>query len=167
MKPKGTILSTIILTLGFVSALAATTARAEGDIVVQTIAEAEVEVVNAAGRKEKKRETVKLAIPGTQVIYTTRFTNKGAKPAGNVVIDNPIPANTAFVAGSAFGANTTITYSVNGGKSYDVPNKLRVPTAAGAERAAEPRDYTHIRWRYTGELAPGKRGEVGFRVLIK
>ena len=167
MRSKGTVLSTIILSLGFVSALATATARAEGDIVVQSIAETEKEVVNAAGRKEKKREAVKVAIPGTQVIYTTRFTNKGAKPAGNVVIDNPIPANTTFIAGSAFGANTTITYSVDGGKNYDAPNKLRVRTTAGTERAAEPRDYTHIRWRYVGELAPGKRGEAGFRVVIK
>ena len=37
----------------------------------------------------------------------------------------------------------------------------------GRERQAETRDFTHIRWSYVGELPPGKRGEVGFRVVIK
>lgn len=163
MSSKGTTLFAILLPLTFAAALA----QAEGDIVVQTIAETEVEVTNPAGRKEKKRQPAALAVPGSQVIYTTRFNNKGAKPAGNVVIDNPIPAHTVFVGGSAFGANTAITYSVNGGKSYDLPNKLKINIPGGAERQAEPRDFTHIRWRYVGELAPGKRGEAGFRVLIK
>ncbi len=163
MQSLGAILFVIVISLTFASA----TALAAGEIVVQTIAETEKEVTNAAGRKEKKRELVKLAVPGTQVIYTTRFTNKGAKPAGNVVIDNPIPENTVFIGGSAFGANTAITYSVNGGKSYDQPNKLKISIPGGTERQAELRDYTHIRWRYLGELAPGKRGEVGFRVVIK
>lgn len=166
MKSQGaTLFAVVLLSLSFV--LAPASARAEGDILVQSIAEVEREVADAAGRKVKKREPVKVAVPGTQVIYTTRFTNKGAQPAGNVVIDNPVPKDTTFVAGSAFGANTAITYSVNGGKSYDAPAKLRVATPDGKGRAAEPADYTHIRWRYTGNLAPGQGGEVGFRVLIK
>jgi uncharacterized repeat protein (TIGR01451 family) len=165
MRSPGVTLFAIMLPLTFASAL--TSAQADGDIVVQSIAETEVEVINRAGRKEKKREPVALAIPGSKVIYTTRFTNKGNKPAGNVVINNPIPENTVFVGGSAFGTNTAITYSVNGGKNYDVPNKLKINAPGGAERQAEPRDYTHIRWRYVGELPPGKRGEVGFRVVIK
>jgi len=165
MKSSGATLFAILLLVSFTSAPVA--AQADGDIVVQSIAETEVEVTNSAGRKEKKRQLVALAVPGSQVIYTTRFTNKGTKPAGNVVINNPIPENTVFVSGSAFGAGTAITYSVNGGKSYDLPNKLKIKIPGGTERTAESRDYTHIRWRYVGELAPGKRGEVGFRVLIK
>lgn len=167
MRSKGTLLSILMLSLALVSSLTTATARATNDIVVQSVAETEVEVVNRAGRKEKKREPVKLAVPGSTVIYTTRFTNNGAQPAGDVVIDNPIPQNTVFVVGSAFGARTAISYSVDGGKSYDAPARLRVRGANGVERAAEPRDYTHIRWRYQGELAPGQRGEVGFRVVIK
>jgi len=166
MKSQGaTLITAVWLSLSF--AFAPASAHAEGDIVVQTIAETEKEVVTAAGRKEKKREPVKLAIPGSTVIYTTRFTNKGAKPAGNIVINNPIPNDTNFVAGSAFGANAVITYSVDGGKTYDAANKLRVRTPDGKTRAAKPDDYTHIRWTYKGELAPNKSSDVGFRVVIK
>lgn len=166
MKSQGAMLFAVV-TLSLSIAFTPATAQAEGDILVQSLAEVEREVADAAGRKVKKREAVKVAVPGTTVIYTTRFTNQGAKPAGNVVIDNPIPKDTTFVAGSAFGANTAITYSVNGGKAYDVPARLRVATADGKGRAAEPADYTHIRWRYTRDLAPGQSGEVGFRVVIK
>jgi uncharacterized repeat protein (TIGR01451 family) len=165
MQSSGATQFAIMLLFTMASAPAIT--RADGDILVQSTAETEVEVINSAGRKEKKRQPVALAIPGSQVIYTTRFTNKGAKPAGNVVVDNPIPKNTVFVSGSAFGASTAITYSVNGGKSYDLPNKLKISIPGGTARQAEPREYTHIRWRYVGELPPGKQGEVGFRVIIK
>jgi uncharacterized repeat protein (TIGR01451 family) len=165
MKSSGATLFAILLLVSFASAPAAV--QADGDIVVQSIAETEVEVTNKAGRKEKKRQPVTLAVPGSQVIYITRFTNKGTKPAGNVVINNPIPENTVFVGGSAFGASTAITYSVDGGKSYDLSNKLTKKIPGGTERPATSSDYTHIRWRYVGELAPGKRGEVGFRVIIK
>jgi len=166
MKSQGaTLFAIVMFSLSF--AFAPATAQAEGDIVVQSLAEVEREVADAAGRKVKKREAVKVAVPGSEVIYTTRFTNKGGKPAGNVVIDNPVPKDTTLVAGSAFGANTAITYSVNGGKSYDTPAKLRVATPDGKGRAAGPEDYTHIRWRYTRDLAPGQSGEVGFRVVIK
>lgn len=164
MKSSGATLFAIFLLVSFTTA--SPVALAEGDIVVQSIAETEVEITNKAGRKEKKRQPVVLAVPGSQVIYTTRFTNKGAKPAGNVVINNPIPENTVFVIGSAFGANTDITYSVDGGKSYDLPAKLTIKNPDSTVRPAKPNDYTHIRWRYLGELAPGKRGDVGFRVII-
>jgi len=165
MKSSGATLFAILLLVSFTTASPA--AQAEGDIVVQSIAETEVEVTNKAGRKEKKRQPVVLAVPGSQVIYTTRFTNKGTKPAGNIVINNPIPENTTLVSGSVFGANTAITYSVDGGKHYDQPNKLSIKIPGGTERVAKSSDYTHIRWSYAGDLAPGKRGEVGFRVLIK
>ena len=166
MKSQGAMLLAVVL-FSLSAVLLPAPVLAEGDIVVQTIAETEKEVVGTAGRKEKKREPVTLAIPGSTVIYTTRFTNKGAKPAGNIVIDNPIPNDTTFVAGSAFGANAVVTYSVDGGKKYDVPSKLRVRTPDGKTRAAKPDDYTHIRWTYKGELAAGKSSDVGFRVVIK
>lgn len=138
----------------------------DGSLVVQNIAEIETVVVDKAGRKTTKREPVAVAVPGTEVIYTTRFTNKSDKPAGDIVLTNPVPEHTRFVGGSAFGLKTTVTYSIDG-KHFDVPAKLRVTGADGKERAALPEEYTHVRWRYAGELAPGKQGDVGFRVVIK
>jgi uncharacterized repeat protein (TIGR01451 family) len=139
----------------------------QNPILVKSIAETEVEVKNAQGGVEKNRVPLTKAAPGDEVIYTTTFTNQGAKPAGNVVITNPVPANTSYVGGSAFGDNTEITYSADGGKTYGRPDKLTVKTPEGRERPALPGEYTHIRWAYKGELAPAKTGTAGFRVVVK
>jgi uncharacterized repeat protein (TIGR01451 family) len=148
--------------------LTAGTIAAQGNpIVVKNVAETEVSVKNAQGAVERKRVPVERAVPGTEVIYTTTFTNNGAKPAGNVAVTNPVPADTTYVAGSAVGDNTDVTYSVDGGKTYQPADKLRVRTADGKERAATAADYTHIRWAYRGELAPGKTGTASFRAVIK
>ncbi len=149
-----------------IAPLALAAPEGNGNLVVQSIAETESVLVDKAGRKTTKREPVAVAVPGTEVIYTTRFTNKGDKPAGDIVLTNPVPEHTRFVGGSAFGLNTSVTYSIDG-KRFDVPARLRVTGADGKERAALPEEYTHVRWRYAGELAPGKQGDVGFRVVIK
>ena len=142
-------------------------AAQQNPIVVKNIAETEVETKSAQGSVEKKRIPADKAAPGAEVIYTTTFTNQGGKAAGNIVINNPVPANTTYAGGSAFGDNTTITYSADGGKTYAAPEKLIIKTPEGRERPALPGDYTHIRWAYKGELAPGKTGSAGFRVLVK
>jgi hypothetical protein len=72
-----------------------------------------------------------------------------------------------YQGGSARGANTTITYSVDGGKQYATPDKLTVKTPDGKVRPALASDYTHIRWTYKGDLGVGKSGEVSFRAVIK
>lgn len=136
-----------------------------GSIKVQSLAEQEVEVKLPDGKTSKKRQPVEKALPGSEVIYTTRFTNEGAKAAGNIVINNPVPASTTYVAGSAFGDNTAITYSVDG-KNFNSADKLTIKTKEGRERPALPSEYKAIRWSQKGELAPGKTGEVGFRVKI-
>jgi uncharacterized repeat protein (TIGR01451 family) len=154
------------LTAALLLATSAHAAPAEpGTIRVQSLAEQEIEVKLPNGKTEKKRQPVAKAVPGSEVIYTTRFTNQGKQPAGNIAITNPVPDNTAYVGGSAFGANTAITYSLDG-KTYATPDKLAVTTPEG-QRPALPAEYSHIRWTYQGDLPVGKTGEVGFRVQVK
>lgn len=159
---------TQVLAVAFVIQLTAAPAAAQQNpILVKNVAETEVEVKNAQGVVEKKRMPLDKAPPGTEVIYTTTFTNNGSKPAGNIAITNPVPANTTYVGGSAFGDNTDVTFSIDGGKTYAAADKLRVKTAEGRERAALPTDYTHIRWAYKGDLTPAKTGTADFRAVIK
>ena len=139
---------------------------ASGSIEFKNIAEVEVEVKAADGKVEKKRGPVQKAIPGTVVFYTSTFKNVSAKPAGNISINNPIPANTTLVAASAYGENMDIGYSADGGKTWASADKLKVKGADGKERAAALSEITHIRWTQRSELAPGKQGEAGFRVVI-
>lgn len=136
------------------------------NILVQSIAEQEIETKLPNGKIEKKRQPVLQAIPGTEVIYTTRFTNQGKQGAGNIVINNPVPKDTIYLGNSAFGNNSDITYSLDG-KTFSAPDKLNVKTPDGKERPAVPAEYTHIRWSYKGELASNKTSDVGFHVKIK
>lgn len=159
-------------TVALVLALAAWTgahaqpAAAAGDIEFRNIAEIEQAVTASDGKVEKKRVTAQKAVPGTEVIYTSTFRNIGKRPAGNIGIVNPVPANTTLVAGSAFGENTQVTFSADGGRNWAAADKVTVTGADGKQRPAGISEFTHIRWNYRGELAPGKQGAVGFRVTV-
>lgn len=140
---------------------------AEAAIRVTSIAQIEIEVTGIKGEKSIKRTSVDKALPGTEVIYTTQFKNVLTTAASNIVIDNPIPKNTEYKAGSVFGENCEILFSVNGGKQYAHAEDLKSKDKDGNERTALPMEYTHIRWTHKGQLTPGKSSEVGFRATIK
>lgn len=137
-----------------------------GDIEFRNTAEVEVQAKSADGKAEKKRVTAHKVVPGTEVIYTSTFRNVGKRGAGNIVIVDPVPANTTLVGGSAWGENAEITFSADGGKTWAPAAKVKVVGADGKQRPAGISEFTHIRWTYKGELAPGKQGEVGFRVVV-
>ena len=136
-------------------------------IKVTSIAQVETEAIGKDGKKVLKRGPVAKAVLGTEVIYTTTFENLIKKPVGDIVIDNPIPNASEYKAGSAFGQNCDILFSVDGGKTFGHAEDLKVKDADGKERPALTKDYTNIRWIYKGQLAVGKSGEVGFRAAIK
>jgi uncharacterized repeat protein (TIGR01451 family) len=139
---------------------------ASGNIELKNVAEVEVEVKAADGKVEKKRAPVQTAVPGTVVLYTSTFKNVSAKPAGNISITNPVPANTTLVAASAYGEGMDISYSADSGKTWASADKAKVKGADGKERAAGISDFTHIKWALRGELAASKQGEAGFRVVV-
>lgn len=140
---------------------------AEGVIKVKSVAEVEVTVVGKDDKKEIKRVSPDKAVPGTEVIFTNTFENISGKTASDIVINNPIPADTEYKAGSAFGKDTVIVFSVDGGKKFGHAEELKIKDAEGKERTALPSEYTHIRWSYKDQLTAGKSGEVGFRAVIK
>jgi uncharacterized repeat protein (TIGR01451 family) len=162
-----TSLSALLLAVSISAHAAPAASAAPGAVEVKNVAEVEVEVVDSKGNKTLKRQPVEKAVPGTEVIYTTTFKNLIAKPVGNIAITNPVPNNTTYKAGSATGANTDITFSIDGGKAFAAPDKLKLKDKDGKERSALPAEYTHIRWTYKGELPAGKGGEVSFRTVIK
>lgn len=162
MKP---ILQSLILALALAGGAHAQTAR-QGSIELRNVAEVETEVRGADGQVQKKRAAAEKALPGTEVIYTSTYRNVGSKPAANIVVVNAVPANTTLVGGSAFGDNTDITFSADGGKTWAPADKVKVRTADGKERPAGVSDLTHVRWTYRGELPAGKQGTAGFRVTV-
>lgn len=148
----------IILLGGFSLDVQAATAA------IKVTSTAEVEVIKDG---KVQRSAPDKAIPGTEVIFTNTFENVSGKTASDIVINNLIPANTEYKAGSAFGNDCAIVFSADGGKTFGAAKNLKAKGADGREYIAQPRQYTHIRWTYKGQLASGKSGEVGFRAVIK
>jgi uncharacterized repeat protein (TIGR01451 family) len=163
-------ISTLLLAAGLLTGLASfsVVARAaDGAISIKTIAQVELEITDKDGKKSLKRTTVQKAVPASEVIYTTTFQNIINRAVGNISINNPIPNDSEYKTGSAFGKDCEILFSVDGGKSFAVAEQLKFKGTDGKERMALPREYTHIRWNYQGQLMAGKSGEVGFRTVIK
>jgi uncharacterized repeat protein (TIGR01451 family) len=153
--------------LALLGSFSQTANAADGAIKVTSTAQMEVEVTGTDGKKTRKRKPVTTAVPGTAVIYTTTFENTTKKPAGDIVINNPVPNDSEYVGGSAFGKDCEILFSVDGGRKFGHAEDMKIRSTDGKERTALPREYTHIRWKYKTKLAPGKSGEVGFRAVVK
>lgn len=157
----------LVLVIAMLGGLSPSALAAEGAIKVTSIAQIEVQLTDKKGKKTIKRAPVDKAVPGTEVIFTATFENIIDKAVSNIVINNPIPKNTEYKAGSAFGKDCEILFSVDGGTSFGHAEELKTRDAEGKERAALPTEYTNIRWNYKVPLAKGKSGEVGFRAIIK
>ncbi len=157
------LLTTALLAIGITIPASA---QEKSSVSLKNIAEMERKVVEN-GVTVIKRVPVSKAVPDSEIIYTTTFKNLIDKPVGDIVVENPVPNDSVYKAGSAQGSNTAITYSANGGKNYGLPAALTVKGKDGKERTALPSEYTHIRWTYQGALAAGKSGEVSFRTVIR
>lgn len=138
----------------------------QGSIELKSEAFKEVETVDRDGRKEYKLVAPGLVLPKDEILYITTFTNVGDKPATDVVITNAVPNNSVYKTGSAFGAGTDITYSIDGGKVFAAADKLFVDEDNG-RRPARADEYSHIRWIYHNQLAPGASGTVTFRTIVQ
>jgi uncharacterized repeat protein (TIGR01451 family) len=107
-------------------------------------------------------------VPGDEMHYTIVFRNDAQVPvdAGTIVITNPIPENTVYVADTAFGSGTAITFSVDGAKTFGSPDELTV-VRDGQTVPASNADYTTIRWTFGPSLAPAAQSYVSFNVRLK
>lgn len=136
-------------------------------VEIRATAEVEVKVKGDDGTEQVKRQPATKVPPGVAVIYTLRAENKGAKPADDVVVTDPIPEHMDYVDGSASTAGARLTFSVDGGKTFLPLEKLQVKGKDGAPRAAAGPDMTHIRWQFEKPLAPGESRAVEFRARVE
>lgn len=140
---------------------------AMADITLKTTAQVEVTTANRQGVKIVERKPVREVIPGTIVIYMITAKNTGHQSADKVVVTNPVPKHTVYIAGSAFGVGTDISFSIDGGKHYAKADKLMVKDASGKSHHAKPADFTNIRWVFHNKLKAGAQAQVGYRVKVK
>jgi uncharacterized repeat protein (TIGR01451 family) len=127
-------------------------------IVIRAIAEME------SGGKLKAADRV---VPGDRLIYTLEVSNAGATTVPAPTVTYPIPAHMWYVANSAVGPATDVSYSIDGGRSFDSAENLQVKTANGELRPAVAADYTHIRWQLNKSLKGKSVAFLRFRTIVK
>lgn len=143
-------------------------ALAEDPLVsITTQAVVERQVATPEGRLTLQRVPVDKALPGDMVIFVNTITNNSDAAAENLAVKNPIPPDMLFVSGSATGEKAIITFSVNGGASFDRPEKLMVAGTDGKPRLATPADYTDIRWLFSTPLPAKSTEQVEFQAQVK
>ncbi len=139
----------------------------EGAVKLKKVVEMEIKVKDQSGKMIIKRVPPKTVLPGDEVIFILRYTNNGKASADNVVINDIIPKHTLYNAGSAYGKDVQISFSVDNGSMFDTPENLIVKMPDGKERPANESDYTNVRWVLNKPLAPKGHGQVGFRAIVR
>jgi uncharacterized repeat protein (TIGR01451 family) len=160
-----------LLFFGLISAapvLGAQQAVPPSGIQLHASAQMQRTVTAADGTRHTKTVDAVQVVPGTEVTYIITYENTGKAPANAIAINDPIPEHMVYVPGSVRGEHATISFSVDGGKTWSSkPSELTVTNPDGSKRPATPRDYTHIRWVLDGALAPGAKGSVSFRAVLQ
>jgi uncharacterized repeat protein (TIGR01451 family) len=140
--------------------------EAADPISIKAIAEVESKTM------ERGREVVKLieadrVVPGDRVIYTLEVRNTGATAVAAPTVTHPVPEHMLYIADTAVGPGAEVSYSVDGGRSFDRAENLKVPGADGRMRPAVAADYTDIRWQLKNSLKANSTAFVRFRALVK
>ncbi len=106
-------------------------------------------------------------VPGDRVIYTLEVRNAGATALDAPIFSYPIPEHMRYIADSAVGPGAEVSYSTDGGRTFERAENLKVVGAGGKSRAAAAADYTDIRWKLKNSLKANSVAFVRFRALVK
>jgi uncharacterized repeat protein (TIGR01451 family) len=141
------------------------TAQDEGCIELQTIAETEEHYVDEQGRDAQRLVPAAKVVPGDEVVWTIVAKNVCARAAENIVIANPVPQHMTYVASSALGVGTQISYSIDG-QDFKPADALHISGADGSVRPARAQDYRAIRWVYAAAFSQGASAFVRYRAIV-
>jgi uncharacterized repeat protein (TIGR01451 family) len=133
---------------------------------VRAIAEVESKSVDA-GRTVVKLIPADRVVPGDRVIYTLEARNTGATALDIPVVTYAVPDHMRYVADSALGPGAEVSFSIDGGHSFDRAENLKVNGRDGRPRAAVGADITHIRWQLKNSLKANSVAFVRFRALVQ
>jgi hypothetical protein len=152
------------------TAQASVVAFANNSVVLSSEAVIERTETGADG---KERTVIKqpkdvIVVPGDRVIFTLKYANNSAQPAAGFRATNPMPGPVQFLSAAEAWAEV----SVDGGVTWGKLDQLKVKKAATETTPAElrpavPEDVTHVRWVFAEAIAPGGKGSVSFRGVIK
>ena len=126
------------------------------------------EKVNLSKEELKNKKLVRYS-PGDTLRYVIRASNIGNGLMTNPEIVDPIPAGVTYIAESAGGDESKISFSINQGKAYmDWPPYYTVRNSRGilVQREATPDMVTHIKWNILKNLDPGESTALDFLVVV-
>ncbi len=142
------------------------TDAAQRDIKVHTVAEVETRAV-VNGHEAIRLRPAERVVPGDQVLYTLEIRNVGPAPLPHPSVPYAIPDHMRYVEDSAIGPGAQVTFSVDGGHTFERAERLKVVGPAGRQRAATAADYTHIRWLFRHTLQPDSVAFARFRAVVQ
>jgi uncharacterized repeat protein (TIGR01451 family) len=135
-------------------------------VSLKTEAQVEQDYVDAQGKPAKRLVAAGKVVPGNEIVWTITATNTCAKPAEKVAIENAVPEHMTYVADSATGSGTTITYSVNG-RDFVKQSELIVREADGKARPARVDEIKSIRWVVNTAIAPNASAAAHYRAKVQ
>lgn len=130
----------------------------------------EVAEPDPSGRLIKRQEPVEVAGPGDVLVYTLHAQNVGNSPAFRARLRDEIPAGTVLVTDSVTPDGALVTASLDGGftwQEFPVFVERTLENGNSEQVPAAPETYTHLQWTLVGQLDPGERREVSFKVRIQ
>ena len=121
----------------------------------------------AAVRQSDSLVPADRVVPGDEVFYTLAIRNTGSTGLPAPTVEFQIPEHMRYVAHSATGAGAEVSYSIDGGHTFDRPENLRIVATTGDMRLATAADYTHIRWQLKHVLKSRSMALARFRAVVK
>jgi uncharacterized repeat protein (TIGR01451 family) len=163
---KNSFLSSLGLFIAVFLGTVATGRADSGSIAIKAVAEVELRAVEN-GREISKLVPAARVVSGDWVIYTLEVRNTASATIPAPTVIYPVPEHMSYVADSAVGPATDVSYSVDGGRHFDVAENLKIQDADGQLRPAGAADYTHIRWQLKNSLKANSVAFVRFRARVK
>jgi uncharacterized repeat protein (TIGR01451 family) len=134
--------------------------------------EVKVELMGSVERAGQRLslEKVENVKPGEVLDWQIVSSNDGTAEARDYKAVGHIPEGTTFVAGSAAGeSGSSVTYSIDGGKTYSTQPVVEERQADGSVKkvAAPVSMYTEVRYEWSDSLAAGGKLSASYKVRVR
>lgn len=140
-------------------------ARAPVGLVMSSALERIVATPGSDGAAAVEIVPGSVASHADQLIVSVRFSNASGQILDSIRITSPVPADVAYVPGSANAPGSDVLFSIDNGLRFAPPSELVVVTPNGGKRSADPAEYTHVRWVLRAPLDAGATGIARFRAV--
>lgn len=151
------------IVLAFMLLLMPGVAYAASDVVLSSTVFVEKTVSEPNGRSKTVLEAPKVVVPGDRLVFVLSYHNVGPRPAADFTVTNPLPGAVSY-QGSA---DDAAQVSVDGGRNWGTLAALRIKESDGSTRGARMEDVTHVRWPMKRAIAPGAKGKLSFRGIVR